>query len=797
MLQNSRIILRRNSNTRRWMSDGPGGRGGRGPSSGRGAPGRGRGALERFTAPRSPPQFANPMRGGRGEFGNTRGGRGSIQKPNFAKTFLDPAARGELVGHSSGIPKLAARVGKSSAIKNDYGQKDDDFVARNNSISRAGPQRTRPSGRSGRGGRGNKMIQNLDPNRLDYPNLTIEEYLRPKPGYDSEDDYDELVSSFDESKIEGTEPDGTVILRETPSDYEDSDDEAEGWEEVEGNSWAPRKRKNLKDSENDDGMEDFYFKDLMDMDEEDPVARLPEAFINTPIPLNVKGSTLEHFLEATIEHPTKYGVVSRMNHHPESLRRGKPIIPASRAEPDLEFIHGHIRFAFVTGLPHYVTDDDEAGDMDNPIHKYSVASLVANLFGVESKQVSPASMGEAYVGFTDKKQRDQFMSNGPKESLFVRPLKMAAYKGKDYADFCQDAPSAVIRLTNVPSNLSPGRLAYTLFPAGSELEQIYGSLPTANVLKTSATTMLFKLKSEAEAVSVLASVLVLKRLEQLGTHKIQYFKAKRDLVLKGFTGPANGQANYLRGDKMMAVGDAPSDEFMRCHASVLQIRGVDDDWTKEELTHVFQQFSRDKRDVLGSIEFVTCARGEKTGRAYVGFDRNDEAKAFMEKTKGHLVMSVPSKPPIFIHAKAVKERYVPGQVLREERPERTTEELLADLEWTNFVKKEDIDYLEAAGIAPAAIRDAFRVLRFQNQTFGFLDQNIARERVNPSQARGQQIREAMQYYVDALKENIATPENPGDTFLAFFEDDEEKDYSIFEDEKQRIALLQKKRTFEN
>ena len=801
---NSRSALLRRASPHRWLNSGSS-EGGR--SGGRGTTGHGRGAGSTGPA-RRPPQFANPRRPST-DFGNAHGGRGSIQKPNFSKTFLEPAAKGELLyKHESGIPKLAARAPKSMALKNEYDPNDDVLGMNRGSAGGRGQHQggrgvgggSGGGGRGRGGGRGSRMnnYDEYDPNKLDYPNANIKDYLRLPPNYDSEDEYDEMVSTFDPAKIEGTEIDGTVILRETASDYEDSDDEAEGWEDTKTDHWAPPQRQKRatfgKNQDEDGSVESFYLKDIMDIDD-DPVARLPKEFINTPIPLKMKGDKLEHFLEASLSHPTKYATVQRLNLHPESLRVPRPIIDATRAQPDLEFMHNHMRFAFVTGLPFHVFDE-EAGDMENPIHRHAIASTVANLFGVESKHVFPANMREAYIGFTDKKVRDQVMLNGPKLNVIVKPLSMALYKGNDHTDFCKDA-AAVIRFTHVSPTMSSALFAHIFFPAGSELGQIYGAISVTDVLKASDTTMLLKCQSEAQATSMLASVLVYKRLEELGTYKIQYFKAKRELQRFGYTGPNKWAPKLLRGNKMVVAGDVPSDEFFRCHASMVQIRGIDDDWTKEDLTQVFQEFSREKRDVHGSIEFITCARGEKTGRAYIGFDRLQEARAFMDQTKGRLLTTISSRPPTMIRARIVTEKYFRGQVPKEERPERTIEELLADLEWTNFVKKEDIDYLEEAGIPSVAIRDVFRVLRFQNRSFGPADQNMARERVEQEMQRGQKLREAMQLYVDTLKANIATPENPGELFKAFFMEGEALDYSIFDKEKERIKRLQLKRNFED
>ncbi len=51
-----------------------------------------------------------------------------VKKQSFAKKFLEPAARGELVKHQSGIPKLAARKTKGHTVKDDFPGKELDNV---------------------------------------------------------------------------------------------------------------------------------------------------------------------------------------------------------------------------------------------------------------------------------------------------------------------------------------------------------------------------------------------------------------------------------------------------------------------------------------------------------------------------------------------------------------------------------------------------------------------------------------------------------------------------------------------
>ena len=61
-------------------------------------------------------------------FATTKDGDNKSKKENFAKKFLEPAARGELQKHQSGIPKLAVRKPKGHSVKDSFPGKESDEI---------------------------------------------------------------------------------------------------------------------------------------------------------------------------------------------------------------------------------------------------------------------------------------------------------------------------------------------------------------------------------------------------------------------------------------------------------------------------------------------------------------------------------------------------------------------------------------------------------------------------------------------------------------------------------------------
>jgi hypothetical protein len=88
---------------------------------------------------------------------------------------------------------------------------------------------------------------------------------------------------------------------------------------------------------------------------------------NRVLPLANLGPNLDDFLEAMVEHPSKYAQVSKSNAHPESRREPKPDFPKNRAKPTEFFIAKYPRFLYVTGLSPLMVNG-ATGDLDNPVH---------------------------------------------------------------------------------------------------------------------------------------------------------------------------------------------------------------------------------------------------------------------------------------------------------------------------------------------------------------------------------------------------------------------------------------------
>jgi hypothetical protein len=84
-------------------------------------------------------------------------------------------------------------------------------------------------------------------------------------------------------------------------------------------------------------------------------------------------------------------------------------------------------------------------------------------------------------------------------------------------------------------------------------------------------------------------------------------------------------------------------------------------------------------------------------------------------------------------------------------------------------------------------------MRFYNRSFGSLDWAMRDEKLEPEKESGDDYRELVQMYVSTLKDCIATPENPGETFKALHFPGEPLDLSIFEKEKKRTEELLKRR----
>ena len=775
------------------MMEGAGGQGGGQGGGGRGGRGRGGGGFDRFRGAQQQQQGR-----GRQQPSSSEGKfhRGGPRKENFATRYLDPAAKGQLVGkHDSGIPKLAGRRTKGN-------QTNDAFPG-------AEAQESLDHSFTQGSGRELQSSRYQDNDRSDNGAMLADALKILNPDFvDDEDDYDEIETyGFDPENHPDVYKDaeGNTVLNYDPEDPEyvfSTDDNEEvteaGAEDEESDSNSGGGGRTDDRDKIGDPEELFFNRDIFDFEAPRPEDNVPKEIANMLLPLQVEGDGFDDFLAASFDHPSKYAEVRRYNYHPESLREAKPSFPKNRLQPPLDFITSHKRFLFVSGLPHFVEQDGTLGELENPIHRLEVSKVVADMLGVKTASVSPASMTSAFVGYKDKEDLYKFFLEGPKYNTMDRKLKMSLYTAEDDVESGFAADDAVIKLEDVPAGMSMTRLAHTLFPAGTEMGSIYGPLTVDDLKQIGTTTVLVRMKSAEQAESALSSSLVQEHMEKLGHTVVQFFRARRELQHGGRTGPNKGQTFQKRGNKLAVDTDTPPKDFLQSHAGVVQLRNVDVSFTKEQISKYLEASSADRRDVIGSIEFARCYQKDRTDIVYAGFERAGEAEAFVSACSGLMNLG---KGPVTV--RMVKEQWNPTTALpRESRPERSEEELLATLDkWENFVDMEQVEQLEASGVNREVFADAFRTMRFHNQSYGSLDWGMNREKLNPQNTDpGQQMRETMQLYIDTLKEVVEAEDPEGMSYeeIMTLPDDEQEEGDIsgdvlVADEKERLTVVNQQR----
>jgi len=699
------------------------------------------------------------------------------KKENFAKTVLEPAARGELQkGHQSGIPHLLGRKRKGHGVHDNFpGRESDDLLEQMIQQDQEAAQALE----TGKQKKGHLRLGTAVAGSAKLSDVV--KYIDDP--YDSEEEYDEMEAPMSMEEFENhprvEKDDAGRYSIEYDSDWgadSDADDEPP--------SGPPGRRQRQEYNPFvADPEESFFFRDMCDFSV--PFhPNLPEEVANRPLPIQPHGSDLDDFLAAVINNPTKYCEDHGGSEHPESLREAKPNFPPNRVNPNFDFVHtNHKRFIYVENLPH-PTIDGESGDFENPLFQHEVQRTVQRLFksfGVKAENVSPASLTSAFIGFKSPQQRDEALATGPEEKILqAEPIVISkAESGDDDADFIKTAasPDAVIKLVNLPPNRSAGYWSHNLFPANTEVGSIYGPLSTENICMISPTTALVKFESADKADSAVSADVVKTRLGELSECRIRYFKAKRELVLKGMTGPGKLQEMFVKGPRLVVDGDAPSKDFFLDHYDVIELRNLHPKVTKKDISNLIQPFCADVRDVDGSVEFVTCAEGNPIGRAYVGFDRLGEIQKVFETHNGRMTMG---DNRIFL--RKVQEKGRRKNLARESRPLRTEEELLDDLNnWEKHVDPDDIEMILSTGIKKETLDNVMRTIRFSNTSYGPYDQAVSKERFRADGDRGEEYREFIKVYIENLKELLPTKKNPGLGYEALFFPDEEVDVSMITD----------------
>jgi hypothetical protein len=586
------------------------------------------------------------------------------------------------------------------------------------------------------------------------------------------------------------------VLEADEEIIEDSEDDNEEEDEdnlSEGDTDGAPRRGRLEPGGYQDPDEDFFFNQndvvqLASLSSEQFKNQISESSL--VLPLRPHGPALDDFLEAVIDHPTKYAQIVSLRPHVESTREPKPIFPKERLHPPLEFVEAHARFLYVDGLPPLEVDG-EAGDLENPIHRSFLQRTVASLVNVDSSAVFPASTSSAFVGFPSPVALAQALASGPTESVIVSPPAISLWRGP-LPDQFKGKGGAIVDLTNIPPGNTPLTLMRALFPPGSEVETAYRDVSHEDFAFRSSTRVLLRFASREQAESAVGSILIEKQLQDLGRYAPRLLRARRELVHAGYDGPNRSTERRVMGRRLVVDGDMPSKSFYLSHAGVVHVRNLDSAVTQPNLSAAFDRYCARRRDVAGSVEFVTCHAGLPTGCAYVGFDIPGEAEAALQDLKGVLHLGATRA-----RVKLVRDRRAPGQpeIRVEKRKERSVEELLDDLDnWEKYVSPEDLKTLEGAGIAKVVLDEALRNIRYNNKTFGSYDSALRSEALEPQKMDGELYKELVQLYVSTLIDCLPTEDKVGEMYEATHFPDEPIDLSVFQTEKERQKRLLEKRT---
>ena len=704
------------------------------------------------------------------------------KKENFAKKFLDPAARGELQKHQSGIPKLAVRKPKGHEVKDSFPGRESEEILKDalnvggggggegKNVSTTGVPGTgipgrqqqqqqrggkrNTTGRGGPQGRGNSMqgrgnnMQQGGPQGRGGNTQQQQQQKKEAPEI-------ALASLFQGVKPEELNP----TLQNNNRKWLGSKSS------MQQNQF--HQQRNVKQQQFQRGGRDRPKYDIWG-DEE-----LPEE-VNDPWVTDAM-----YF---------KY-----VNPHSESKREPKPVkFPTNRYDPPAEFVEAHGAFAYVTNVPRPVVDG-ELGSQGNPLHRHGVVEFVADVFSVPASNVFCANMTSAFIGFTDAKEAAEAIVKSEGKRIIQGSKIESVVYSTDGADAATDAekefvkgaasPESIVKLENVPAGMMAATIARVIHDAIV--------ISDKDVLMSSPTTALIRTSSAEAATALLDNSNLYKTLASLQRQILRVHSARRHVIHDKFAGPARQIQMKKMTHRLIVNGDVPSKNFFLSHAKVLHLTHVPVGIGKKDISDYFQKFSSENRDVEGSIEIVKSYDGYPTGRVYVGFDLAKECDEALNEISGLGDTIVFKKAALPTRVRAVADvAMVRGSKLGA-RSERTQEELIASFSaWKNDVDPKDIETLELYGITIDVLEEAFMAAR-RNPSFAAEDQAREGERMREEYGPGGHFQEFVQMYIDTLKELGSTKEKPGLKYESMFLPDEDLEYSLFDDEEKRLVALRK------
>eukprot|EP00956_Cyclotella_meneghiniana_P035390 scaffold114357_cov81-Cyclotella_meneghiniana.AAC.6 len=367
---------------------------------------------------------------------------------------------------------------------------------------------------------------------------------------------------------------------------------------------------------------DWYFRDITDLD--NPLLVKPAKPVsNAMLPLRPHGPRIEDFLEATHDHPSKFMTIEKKFVHADSKREPRPIFPKGRRPPDEKFVNSYKGFLYVTGLvPHIDETTGAIKDLEDNMHKQSIADKVAKLFGVTSMDVRPASPTSAFVGFATKLDAKHAMMNCESSLSVKHPTKIEKYEttedemsDEEKAFVSKSSPDSILKVTGLPPGSTSVELYQALFPPGTKLDAMFGPFEADDYLRISDTTALLHLSSPDLVAKALKASGIATNATLLGQRSIQVLRAKRERIFDGWTGVRREYGQSKLGNRLFVTGDVPPQDLFLSHNDMMHISGLPPSVTLNDLATFFQPFSEDRRDVYGSAHIVRCSRGIPTGSA--------------------------------------------------------------------------------------------------------------------------------------------------------------------------------------
>jgi len=545
-----------------------------------------------------------------------------------------------------------------------------------------------------------------------------------------------------------------------------------------------------------DPVEQFYFPDFLEVSKRDewlmengPEQRsiLNPKNLNSvkPLELDMKDDCLAAFLKANYLHNTKYAEVSTKGWHlhAESRREPIPVSPKyTREQPPVDFVNGHNAYLFVEGFDI---------DRDDPAKDKEVVEALAKRFEVEKESVfscggtGPAS---AFVGF-ETPEKAHYNLRKHHRQVQGSPIEFKEFD----TSRLKRASDAVKELVETSSE---GTTFVQINNLGHKKEEthrfnIKAALKPELVLSdedfvlTSSSSALIRVESDEIAKSLLSSKKLAERaISKLGSAKMMFVSKCFREQHQQLTGYSKRILTHIPGNNLFVEGDVPEKSFYISHAGVIHVDNVPHSATKEEISREFDKYCLDRRDVLGSVELVQCAKGFPTGKAFVGFDRQEDFDAVVEAIE---------KSDIFVKGLKVKvqpleDKDIPRNKKIGTRRSRPTDELFGDLyEWEHYLDPTLLDELDQM-YGREMLDQVFTNLRMQNQSFGHIDQAMRGERLEPDLAPGERKKEFITKYAQFLHDFYTTPDNPGAMVNGMFAEGEQVRLEIFDGKREYVNV---------